>query len=178
MRFTAIDVETANSDMASICQIGVARFVDGRVVDEWVTLIDPEDRFSSRNVRVHGIREKDVRGRPTFPQIVRQLDSFLRNEICVCHTHFDRVALAKVFDKYGLEPIDLVWLDSATVTRQTWADCSRRGYGLADVTRKIGYEFAHHDALEDAKACGHVLIAAIEVSGVDVDDWVQRIGQP
>lgn len=178
MRFTALDVETANADMASICQIGVARFVDGHVVEEWSTLVDPQEHFSAGNVRVHGIGQEDVRGWPTFPQIVGKLDGFLRNEVCVCHTHFDRVAIGKAFEKYGLEPISLVWLDSAMVTRKTWADCAQRGYGLADVTKKIGYKFKHHDALEDAKACGYVLVAATKVSGVDVDGWVKRLGKP
>jgi DNA polymerase-3 subunit epsilon len=34
MDFVAIDVETANADMASICQIGVAGFEAGQVVSE------------------------------------------------------------------------------------------------------------------------------------------------
>jgi DNA polymerase-3 subunit epsilon len=32
---------------------------------------------------------------------------------------------------------------------------------------KIGYEFKHHDALEDAKAAGYVLLAAMQESGLD-----------
>lgn len=51
MRFVAIDVETANSDMASICQIGLAKFTEGELVDEWVSIIDPEDDFDWANVR-------------------------------------------------------------------------------------------------------------------------------
>jgi DNA polymerase III subunit epsilon len=42
-RFVAIDFETANASLASICQIGVAVFIDGQIVDEWETLINPED---------------------------------------------------------------------------------------------------------------------------------------
>jgi len=38
MQFVAIDVEIANSDMGSICQIGLARFIDGRITEEWVTV--------------------------------------------------------------------------------------------------------------------------------------------
>ena len=34
MEFVALDVETANPDMASICQIGVARFADGMLVGQ------------------------------------------------------------------------------------------------------------------------------------------------
>ena len=50
--FTAIDVETANADMASICQIGVAKYVDGELTEEWSTLVDPEDYFDYVNNNV------------------------------------------------------------------------------------------------------------------------------
>ena len=35
MNFIAIDVETANADYSSICQIGIAEFQNGKVVDKW-----------------------------------------------------------------------------------------------------------------------------------------------
>ena len=50
MNFTSIDVETANADLSSICQIGVVKFVDGTIVDKWSTLVDPEDEFDLINV--------------------------------------------------------------------------------------------------------------------------------
>jgi len=34
MDFIAIDVETANADMASICQIGLAKYESGILSDE------------------------------------------------------------------------------------------------------------------------------------------------
>ncbi len=45
MNFITIDVETANADMASICQIGIAAYAQGHLVEEWSSLIDPEDYF-------------------------------------------------------------------------------------------------------------------------------------
>lgn len=54
MEFIAIDVETANADMASICQIGIAKYKDGELVDEWSSLIDPEDYFDFINIDIHG----------------------------------------------------------------------------------------------------------------------------
>ncbi|MCL2029046.1 MAG: hypothetical protein FWG97_01290 [Deltaproteobacteria bacterium] len=35
MDFVAIDVETANADLASICQIGIAEYKDGALSQEW-----------------------------------------------------------------------------------------------------------------------------------------------
>ncbi|WP_235823703.1 exonuclease domain-containing protein [Azohydromonas sediminis] len=178
MRFVAIDVETANPDIASICQIGLAAFEDGHLVETWSSLIDPEDEFDEWNVAIHGIGPQMVRGQPTFPQVVEQLRSMLGGQITVCHTHFDRSSFVRAFERYSLSPISTTWLDSARVARRTWSDVAWGGYGLEKLCRKIGFEFKHHDALEDAKAAGHVLLAAIRESGQDLDYWLRRVNLP
>ena len=168
MEFVAIDVETANADMSSICQLGMAHFVGGEILEEWKTYIDPEDYFDGINVSIHGIDEMTVRGAPTLPVIADQLFGYLDNRIAVCHTHFDRVAVLQASNKYGLRSPSCVWLDSARVARRAWEQFASRGYGLESVCSFLGYEFAHHDALEDAKAAAHIVLAAIERTGIDV----------
>ena len=69
MNFVAIDVETANADMASICQIGIAKYADGMLVEEWKSYVDPEDYFDGINVSIHGLDESVVKGAPTFPSL-------------------------------------------------------------------------------------------------------------
>lgn len=102
----------------------------------------------------------------------------MSNSISVSHTHFDRVSIERALAKYSLSPIETTWLDSARVARRTWEECAWSGYGLANVCKIIGYEFKHHDALEDAKASGQVLIAAINKSGLDTIAWLKRTSQP
>lgn len=170
--FVAIDVETANADLASICQIGIAKFCDGRIVEEWCSLIDPEDYFDFYNVKIHGISEETVAAAPKFPEVVETLASIIEDNICVCHTHFDKVALHRATWKYELPQLDFRWLDSASVARKAWVDCSQRGYGLAPLCERVGYDFEHHDALEDAKAAGWVLLAALRELDTDVSSWM------
>ena len=178
MDFVAIDVETANADMASICQIGLAKFKDGQLVDAWSSFVNPEDYFDFVNVGIHGITEEDVVDAPTFPEIAGNLSSYLSTSVCVCHTHFDRVSIGRSLERYSLNPIETTWLDSAKVARRTWGECARSGYGLSNVCAIIGYKFKHHDALEDAKASGQVLIAAIDKTRLDVGAWLKRVHQP
>ena len=178
MHFTAVDVETANPDMGSICQIGIARFAGGRLVDEWSTFVDPEDYFDDVNVSIHGIEPRMVRGQPKLADIAENLRTYLENTVSVCHTHFDRIALTRGFAKYKLQPIATSWLDSARVVRRAWKDLAWRGYGLANACSRIGYEFRHHDALEDAKAAGHVMLAALRESQQDLEAWERRVNQP
>jgi len=51
-------------------------------------------------------------------------------------------------------------------------------YGLHNVCAAIGYEFRHHDALEDAKAAAQVLLAAMYETGLDPAGWLKRVQQP
>ena len=174
----AIDVETANADMGSICQLGLAHFQDGALADEWGTYVDPEDYFDTVNISIHGIDQKTVEGAPTLAELVESITHWLGGRIVVCHTHFDRVALRQALARYGYGPPECTWLDSARVTRRTWSDCAQRGYGLRDTCKRIGYEFRHHDALEDAKAAGHVLLAAMDDSGLSLEEWIVRVERP
>jgi DNA polymerase III subunit epsilon len=178
MQFVAIDVETANSDMASICQIGVAQFRDGKVVNEWVSYVDPHDFFDPLNVAVHGVDEAKVAGAPDFGQLAADIRRFLCDSIVVSHTHFDRTAIHQACERSSIALAGVRWLDSARVTRRTWKEHSTKGYGLAEICERLGYGFVHHNALEDAKAAGHVLVKAIEESGIDLEGWLKRVRQP
>jgi len=51
MDFVALDVETANADLSSICQIGIATFRDGKLADSYVSLVDPDDYFDPSTAR-------------------------------------------------------------------------------------------------------------------------------
>ena len=178
MEFVAIDVETANADMASICQIGIAQFKGGTLAQEWKTYVDPQDHFDGINVSIHGIDEDVVAGSPTFAMLADTLISRLSGRIIVTHTAFDRVAVHQASTKHKTPPLSCTWLDTACVARRAWTEFSRRGYGLASICASIGYNFEHHDALEDAKAAGTILIAAMTHTGLDLDAWLARVRQP
>ena len=178
MDFIAIDVETANADMSSICQIGLAYFKEELLCEEWKSYVDPEDFFDGINISIHGIDESTVQGAPQLPEIADILYRFLDDKITVCHTHFDRVSIRKAFDKYGIRHPENIWLDSARVARRTWKEFARKGYGLHNICDKLEYKFKHHDALEDAKAAGHIMLTAMQQSCVDLEGWLKRVNQP
>lgn len=178
MDFIAIDVETANADMASICQVGLASYAGGVLVEEWKSYLNPDDYFDPLNVSIHGIDEETVKGAPRFPEIAEAVFSRLDKQVAVCHTHFDRVAVHQGFNRHNLRSPDCVWLDSARVTRRTWTEFASRGYGLQNVCKFLGYEYAHHDALEDAKAAGYILMAAIKITGLSLEEWLHKVERP
>lgn len=178
MDFLALDVETANADMASICAIGIATFRSGKLDSDWYSLVNPLDEFDPINISIHGITGADVQNASTFEELANDLDRLIYGKIVVTHTHFDRVSLHQAASRSSITLPKCSWLDSARVTRRVWSEFSQSGYGLANVCDKLGYIFEHHNALEDAKAAGHILLAAMEESGLNLDGMLNRVNQP
>lgn len=171
MEFTVIDIETANADYASICQIGVVDVVGGEVAAREAYLVDPEDYFDAFNVSVHGITSDQVQGAPTFPKIMESLHERFSGSIIVHHGPFDRVAFARAHERYQLNVFDAKWIDNQRVVRRTWEQFSRSGYSLKNIAKHFSIDFRHHDALEDALATCEIFRRALSETKTSVDDW-------
>lgn len=178
MDFVVIDVETANPDSSSICQVGIASFRDGKLADSWVSLVNPEDDFNSFNVAIHGIDEDQVQNAPTWEEVFPQVHARLRDSIVVSHTTFDRTALRKACDRASLAVCEYTWLDSTRVVRITWPQFSKAGYGLTNLARHFGIEYQAHDALEDARCAGLLVLRAMAETGLSPRQWLARAAQP
>ena len=70
------------------------------------------------------------------------------------------------------------WSCRTMATRRAWTRFARKGYGLANIAAFLDIEFRHHDAVEDARAAGSVLLRAIGDTGLQIHDWLKRIEQP
>ncbi len=170
MDFVAIDVETANSNMDSICQVGVVRFENGNEVAAESALIDPQTWFDPMNVSIHGIDDSIVAGADNFELRHSWLDDWARDSVLVCHTHFDRIALSRACARHSKPELACNWLDSARVARRTWEQFAKRGYGLANLAAHFGIEFEHHDALHDARTAGLILVRALSDSQLSLEE--------
>jgi len=178
MDFVVVDVETANADLSSICQIGIASFRDGRLADSWVSLVNPEDEFNAINVSIHAIDENQVKDAPTWGDVLPHVTSRMANRIVVCHTPFDRLAVTRACDRSGSSFCACTWLDSARVVRRAWPEFSKSGYGISNVAAHFGIEYTAHDALEDARCAGELLLRAVAETGLSPEQWLVRVEQP
>jgi DNA polymerase III subunit epsilon len=176
--FAVVDVETANPSLSSICQIGIARFAGGARHHSWESLVNPEDYFDPINVSIHGIDEDQVKSAPTWPTVYRQVGQLLEGNIVVSHTAFDKTAFRRACEKYGLALTEYQWLDSARVTRRAWPMFAKSGYRLHNVAEHFSIAYKAHDALEDARCAGEILLRAIAETGLGPVQWLRRSKQP
>ena len=175
-RFVAVDVETANPDLSSICQIGLVLFEDGDIAWSWESLVNPDDFFYGWNTSIHGITEQRVKGEPTFGEIYPKIRESLTGQVVVSHTPFDRLAITRAIEEHDLPYLECKWLDSAKVVRRAWPEMfAENGYALACCTAALGIDFDHHVASEDARAAGELVVKAIEHTGLSLDEWLSRV---
>ncbi|MBF9233640.1 exonuclease domain-containing protein [Microvirga alba] len=175
MNYLVLDLETANPDSASICQVGIVLVENGEIAGTLSRLIDPQDHFDYWNIKVHGIEPAHVAGCPTFSEVLGELSPLLDKRIIVTHGSFDRLAIARACQKHDLPDVEAYWLDNQTVVRRTWPQFAKRGYSLGNLAQHFGIEFRHHDALEDAMATAHIFRRALTESGKSASDWVSSV---
>ena len=179
--FNCIDIATANNSWSSICQIGLVVVRSGQIADTWQRLVNPKVDFSSRNVAIHHITADRVRESPELPDIWDALRALTNDRPLVYHSHawFDRHALTQAAEKHRLPRLDVEWVDSTRIVRNTWPDrYGQRGFGLADLSRDFKIDFQHHDALEDARAAASITLEALKDSGTSIREWVQELPSP
>ena len=174
LTFNAIDVETANADPSSICEIGIVCVRNGVIKRQLSVFVNPETQFNDFNVRLHRINQNTVKHSETLPKIEPGLRYILEGMALVSHTFFDRTALDGAMERYGLEPIRTAWLDSSKIARRAWPERYRRKWSLAIIAGDLGIAFHHHDAVEDARAAGEIVLRACQYTGLDIDDWLKQ----
>lgn len=175
--FIALDVETANPDYSSICQIGFASFKGGNLEAEWMSLVDPLSTFDPFNTSIHSISQSDVEGAPTFEEVHGVLNDKLFGKVIVHHGHFDRTAFHRCYERFGLDEIACRWLDTTAVVRRVFPEFALKGCGLANLTNHFGIELDHHDALSDAKATGEVLALCLQQADITIGGALDLVTQ-
>lgn len=154
--FVAIDFETANYSPSSICSIGAVIYKDGKKVDEFYSLVHPEpDYYSYRNVKIHGITQRDTWNAAIFPKVWEQLVPKLDDLPFVAHNKtFDETCLKAAFRTYSMDYPDYTFYCTLQASRRIKCLADHH---LDTVAAFFGYDLKnHHHALADADACAWI----------------------
>lgn len=172
LNFTAVDVETANDNWGSVCQIGAVRFRDGEETESRTWLCTPPpglEHFDEVNISIHGITAEDVADASPFTDAAAELFEFLGTDTLVAHNaQFDSTALRSGLKKADAPVPEVRLACSLALAR----DASRAGvidvanHKLPTVASCLGAEdFRHHEATADARAAGEIVSALAQRFG-------------
>jgi DNA polymerase-3 subunit epsilon len=167
--FFVVDVETANQSRASICQIGIAAFAGGKMVDGWETLVNPEEYFAGINISIHGIRPEAVAHAPLWEEACLKVRELLTGAAVASHTDFDRGALNGACLRAAVPAVAYgKWIDTCWLARRAWPHLP--DHKLPNLAKRFGIAYRAHDALEDVRVAGEVLSLAMTERGVSIEE--------
>lgn len=159
--FVAFDVETANQQWGSVCQIGAVKVIDGVESDRVSWLCTPPDQwaeFDPHNVSIHGIRQEDVKNAPSVADCISKLVEFAGSLPLVAHNaYFDSSALFQAATASGMEAPQLLFACSLAQARSF--DLEVENHKLPTLASYFDVPLEqHHDACADAAACAGIMV--------------------
>lgn len=166
MDFVAIDFETANSNRASACAVGLVRVSDGRVVDSYSSFIKPNEDHNWENFwnfNVHGIPFGAYQDSPTFLDIWPEIQAFLGEFPVFAHNAtFDSSVMRNTMLSWQMPPLAFDFRCSMRMAQKilkTQADVS-----LPSLADRFGIlSLNHHDALSDAETCAEIVFELLRI---------------
>jgi DNA polymerase-3 subunit epsilon len=168
--FVAIDLETANSDKTSICEIGLVKFLNGVPYATAETLIRPmgEIRFDVHNQMIHGITIEDVVDAPLLGDVWAELESFIGGLPLVGHNFTqDLNKIIATLGEQNVRMADHYYYCTMTMARQMEEFQGSETMGLSDLADFAGITWMEtqradgscgHGAVNDAQATGELFV--------------------
>ena len=179
-KVTYFDVEYANPQNMSICQIGI-------VCDDLETgepyyperniYINPQDGFSPMCVNVHGITPERVCDEKTFPEIWKEIEPFFTNSIVIGHNvaAADLCALEKNLKRYNIDIPEFYYVCTLELSRELLPRGIVKNYGLAALCEHFRIDIDNaHDAFDDACANADLFRSLVSTYGICIDDYVKK----
>lgn len=165
--FVAIDLETTglNKRGDRITEIGAIKYINGKEVESYSTLVNPMMPIPSNIVRLTGITDEMVSTAPTFEEIMGDLLKFIgRLAICAHRVDFDFNFLNAELERNGEKRLRNWQIDTLSTSRVVLD--LKEGYALGKVARalKIPLKNAHR-ATDDARACGEIALRILPMLG-------------
>jgi superfamily I DNA/RNA helicase len=150
--FTAIDLETTDKDIvhSEIVEIAAVRVRNGKVVDEYRTLVKPRVSITAGAMATHGISEEDVADAPYFETMWPEFREFCGADVLVAHNgyKFDFPILRRMAANLPRGK-DFSTYDTLPLARTLHATSAR----LEHLAKRYGIPTGQsHRALDDCRA--------------------------
>ena len=178
MNFITIDFETANYSQDSACAVGLVKFKDGEEIDAYYSLIRPPRLYIRPDfTEIHGLTVDDVREAPRFKDVwENEIKPFIGDNPLAAHNaQFDMGVLAAVLRWYKLQVPEFHYFCTCSLSRKTWLGL--KSYALTALAANFGIIYDAHNALDDAKTCGKlVIMSANKYKCNNVNQLLSRAG--
>lgn len=153
--YTAIDIEATglNPKTEKIIEVGAVKVREGKIAEEYTSLINPGRRLEERITELTGITDEMLQKAPLPEQVIPELLTFVGDDILLGHNlmfDYSFMKRAAVNLKLTDEKKKAEGIDTLKLARRFLADLESRS--LPYLCRYFGIPQKAHRAVEDARA--------------------------
>jgi len=164
-----LDVETTGRDWQKdrVIELGIVIGRQGEVIERHSWLINPGIPVSAEASAVHGIKDSDLEGKPSFHEVVPEIIRALEGCVPAAYNaEFDKSFLLAELERALVRAEqpppairrEIVWLDPLTFARELYKEEDSRALG--EMAARLGIQLENaHRATDDAEAALRVLYA-------------------
>jgi len=151
--YAILDIETTGGkyNEEGITEIAIYRFDGRKIVDQFISLVNPEKKIQPFVVNLTGINNEMLRTAPKFYEVAKRIIEITDGCILVAHNaNFDSRILTTEFDRLGF-PFEKDTLCTVELAKKLIPDLP--SYSLGKLVRSLGIPLSdRHRAQGDAKA--------------------------
>lgn len=172
-RFVVVDLETTGLGAgAGITEIGAVRIEDGRIVDEFQSMVDPGRPIPPRITALTGITQSMVEGEDSIAEVLPRFLAWAGLEdaeppVLVAHNaSFDTGFLKRAARRESIAWPKARVVDTLALARLALPRPLVRDHRLATLASRFGVDPGDaHRALADARTTWGVLVGLLELMG-------------
>ena len=146
-----LDTETTGLDYTKerMVEFAAVRLENGKIKDEFQTLINPQQHIRKSSIAIHGITPDMVTDAPTEEEIMPKILEFIGDYPIVAHNAiFDYTFLNEASLRTTGEELTNARIDSQQMFKEVYPDLE--SHGLEALTKKFNVELTnHHRAMAD-----------------------------
>lgn len=146
-----LDTETTGLDYTRerIVEFAAVRLENGKIVDEYQTLINPQQHIRKSSIAIHGITEDMVKDAPTEEEALPKILEFMGDYPIVAHNAiFDYSFLNEAKIRVIGKPLENPRIDTQAMFKEIAPELE--SHGLEALTERFNVELNnHHRAMAD-----------------------------
>ncbi|PWL28200.1 MAG: exonuclease [Fluviicola sp. XM-24bin1] len=179
VHYAIVDIETTGGSPKSskITEIAIFKHNGEKVIDDYVTLVNPEMTIPQFIVQLTGINHHMVQSAPKFYEIAKDIIEFTQDCVFVAHNvAFDYNVLRAEFKSLGY---DYRRPHLCTVRASRYVLPGHDSYSLGKLTRALGIELiGRHRAGGDAFATSELFTLLMETDAKNLQTFIQEEVNP
>lgn len=162
--YVVFDIETTGFSPINnkVTEIGAVKIKDGKIIDEYNQLINPQTSIPEKIVKLTGITDEMVKDKPTIDEILPDFLKFIKGSVLVAHNaSFDVGFIRHNLSNNGLNLENPV-LDTLELVRVLFPNLKSHKLNIVAKHLNVSLE-NHHRAVDDATATANIFLKCLDI---------------